>query len=430
MKLTIATSVLASSISVAAESLPDPVGRSLRDAVEDTARATHRSLSLAHDQQNDITAMLKERRASKKQNSNVIRNLQNKLKRSRLRNQAQDDSAASDTDLDLGFFDRNLQANITEPESNVTEPEELSVIEELLNLCNTRDEKTGFSCSCSNIDVDAYTANVFCTYDQNCLPPSENACGGSATFCFVETYELEVLAPGTGSSKVCYEVNSPTTFTYCYGLNYNGVQASPSACYLEVDGTQCSSCDFYYESPARESSCFAFDCNNVDDVIGVGSVCGNETVVSAKIEDYLIYGPLPCEGGCNICPQGGEMQNLDNNVTLITGEQYQCFQLNLAALFGYLQDVPGDLCNTLPAIVNQPCECPGFDDVSTPLVDPTSDEAPTGGVPGQPTGDVDGFFPGEGEAGNGGSGSAAAFSGFTGFAVTTAVTCLFSWMMA
>lgn len=345
MKLTIAASILASSISAEAKSLPDPSGKLIRNAVDDSQNSNRHSLSVSTPS-DDISAFFKERRSTRKQNNNVIRNIQRKL-----RNQAGKNGDSSDAELDLGFLSRHLQENITDTE------EEQSTMDQLIELCSNTNVD-GISCTCTNVDADAYTANVVCAYDESCLEPTENFCKTDVTFCFVETYELEVRAPGTGQSKICYEVNTPTNFTYCYGLTYPGNE-SPTTCFLEVDGDLCSSCEFTYVADDPEETCNAFDCTNIDNAIGSGTVCGNETIVSRKIEDYLIYGALPCEGGCNICPGGGEMMNMYNSVTLLTGQSYSCNQLYLAASLGYLNEVPGDLCNALPAIVNVPCECTG-----------------------------------------------------------------------
>merc|ERR1712232_1166975 len=93
------------------------------------------------------------------------------------------------------------------------------------------------------------------------------------------------------------------------------------------------------------------------------------------IEDFLTYAALPCPGGCNICPFGGEMTNRDAEVTMSTGDVYFCYQLNLAGMLGYLTDIPGDLCNALPAIVDEPCGCEGGVETepttAAPLVAPT-----------------------------------------------------------
>jgi len=64
------------------------------------------------------------------------------------------------------------------------------------------------------------------------------------------------------------------------------------------------------------------------------------------------------------------MTNLDANVTMITGDSYYCYQLNLAAQLGYLENIPGDLCSSLPAIVNEPCGCTGMVEPGTPTESP------------------------------------------------------------
>ena len=366
MRFTVAATVITSSVSATAEFPSSLAGEPLRNAI---VHSSHRSLAISEKNQQDITTVLKERRASKKQNGRISRHLNSKLRNLKLRNQPEEVGDEFDADLDLGFLSRNLQ-------ENMTEPEEANVIEDLMDLCAGENGVPGFSCSCSNIDVDAYTANVVCSYDSNCLEPTPNACGENATFCFVETYELKVTGPGAGSSKICYDVNAPINFTYCYGLTYAEDTGIPQTCFLEVDNTECNLCEFTFQSNAPNVTCNQFDCTNIDNTIGSGIACGDDTIVSKKIEDYLVYGPLPCEGGCNICPQDGEMMNLYNNVTMITGEQYSCSQLNLAALMGYLQDVPGDLCNVLPSIVDEPCECTSLSEVVTlpPIV---ADETPT-----------------------------------------------------
>jgi len=189
---------------------------------------------------------------------------------------------------------------------------------------------------------------------------------------------------------------------------------------LEVDDTPCNFCEFSTDPSYPNVTCNTFDCTNIDDAIADGTVCGDDTIVSKKVEDYLIYGPLPCEGGCNICPGGGEMMSLESSVQLVTGETYFCSQLNLAALMGYLQGVPGDLCNALPAIVDGPCECMGGE-TTIPVTEDTPEEAPTEteAAPDDTPADV--------------PDSAAAFSSTGVLTVATVgagVASVFSWMMA
>lgn len=360
MKFTVAATLLATSVTA--------TSGSDHSVANDAASASHRGLAVSLEDRFEVTSVLKERRASKNKGK-VIRNLQRKLQQRQLGNEDEEDSQVHEEDLDLGIFSRGLQANATEPE------EELSVMEQLIELCgDTEETDESFSCTCADLNVEAYTASVTCAYAENCLTPTEDICGGNTTFCFLETYNLEVTAPGTGSSAICYELTSPLSFNYCYGLTYTDESTTPSGCVLEVEGNQCNSCEFYFYDSQPNVTCNNFDCSNADETIGSGIICGDDTIVSAKIEDHLTYAPLPCEGGCNICPSNGEMSLVDNNVTMITGDVYQCWQLNLAAQAGYLQDMPGDLCNSLLEVVNEPCGCVVPPATEVPEVTPTSDE--------------------------------------------------------
>jgi len=118
----------------------DPAGESSGNAADDASLAVNRGLAVSTDRKQDITNILKERRKSKRENSKIIRNLRNKLKRSKLRNLVEEDGGTSDVDLDLGFFSRDLQENATEPE------EEPSAIDELIELCTYGTSEPGFYC--------------------------------------------------------------------------------------------------------------------------------------------------------------------------------------------------------------------------------------------------------------------------------------------
>lgn len=412
MKFTVATTLLATSITAA-------VG-SDRDAANDAASASHRGLAVSLEDRFEVTSVLKQRRASKNKGK-VIRNLQRKLQNREIRNLGEQDAEAPEDHLDFGLFSRGLQSNVTESEP---EPEQ-SVMEQLLELCSGDDSDPSFTCSCSNLDVDQYTASIDCTYAENCLQPTENICGGNATFCFVEAYKLDVTAPGTGSSSICYEITSPMEFNYCYGLTYADKSLNPSGCFLEVDGNQCNSCDFSIDATNPNVTCNTFDCSNTDETIGMGIICGDDTIVSTKIEEYLTYAALPCDGGCNICPLDGVMELLDNDVTMITGDIYQCWQLNLAAQVGYLQSMPGELCTSLPAIVNAPCGCNGGVSTAPPEPAPVEEDVKPEVQATQPTETpVASEVPVEPvEA----SDSASVTSGFAFAATVLAAT--FSWIM-
>lgn len=415
MKLTVAATALASSISATAESLVEPSGKSLQDVVDDSERQRHRNLAGAMHSQQEITSILKGRRALRKENGGILRGIQRKLKSKslELRNQHSDVSDSGDA-FDLGFFSRDLQANSTVVETNSTVPKpqtnstvkepkpEKTIIEELLELCDKGNPGIGLSCECTNVNETAYEINVFCSYDETDCYVTENACGTNETFCYDYTSHLDLKSPGEGTQKICYDVSSPIEFSYCYELVYGGQRVAASACNFEFNGDQCSSCIF------AEDDCSTFDCTNIDDAVGTGTTCGNETLWRMKVQDHLLYAPLPCEGGCNICPGNGEMTNLETIVSVPTGEFYYCYQLNLAALFGYLQYVPGNLCSALPPIVSEPCGC-------------------TGGVV-----DLGDISTGGGSSGSGkeSKSSAAIFSGIGALATTAVATSILSWIMA
>jgi hypothetical protein len=335
MKFTTAAAVLASTTTVTA--LDNDANRAL--SMMDFSSKGDRS---------EISSLLQERLAGKNKGK-VLRNLQSKAGRSQLRNLGEEEELEAPSDvIDVGLFSRHLQSNITEPE------EGLSIMEQILMVCADDSDPT-FDCVCSNVDIDLYTASVSCTYIESCLDPTPNACGDTVTFCYEKIYNLEVSGAGIGSSETCYNVNSPETFQYCFGSQYTIPDSTfPTGCSLQLDGEQCS-CAIYRNE--NNVTCSNFDCSNIDDVVGAGTICGDETVVQLKIEDYLIYAPLPCDNGCKICPGNGDMNELYNEVTLISGDAFACWELNLAAQSGYFAGLPGDLCSALPELVAEPCEC-------------------------------------------------------------------------
>lgn len=357
MKLIVASTILASSVTTTIGSVRKNVG-------DNSVSTIGKSLSVSSTKKkSDSTVIkkLKEQRALKRENGNVINQLKNKLDRTSNSSMSRNPAKQSN-EIDVGALgvSRNLQGNATES----------TVIGDLYDLCSSDATDPEFTCTCTNLNLTAYTASVSCAYAEKCLEPTENSCKENMTFCFVETYNLEVSAPGSGSSSICYDVTTPYSFSYCYGLTYSGDSETPSGCFLELDDTKCNSCVFSVSPIYPNVTCNDFDCNNIDTGVGTGQICGDDTIVSMKIEEYLTYAPLPCPGGCNICPGGGEMTNLDANVTMITGDSYYCYQLNLAAQLGYLEEIPGDLCSALPDIVAQPCGCEGGTTAS-PVAAPT-----------------------------------------------------------
>jgi len=412
MKFTAAATVLASSITASAESLPNPAGGSLSNAANE---ASHHSLAVAMKGQDDIKGILKERRFLKKTN-NVSRNLQDKLKRRTLRNQATEDGITSNAELDIGLFSRDLQQNITEGEREET----LSVIEVLVKECSDN----GY-CTCSNVDVDAYTATVTCSYEEECYGTAD-ACEDQVDFCQERHIELHVTAPATGYSKNCYSVNAPLEFTYCYGLEYFGEAGPPTSCFLELDGSKCNSCE-WVEGDAPDTYCTVYDCSNVD-ADYIGTECSEKTIARKRVEDFVLYSPLPCENGCNICPEGEEITIFYEYVTFALSidkvYSYTCTNLFVAGLKGKLNDIPsdmGDLCYSLESVVDGPCAC----EVPPTPWDNTDTDTATYEAPVEAT--IEGIDSEGTDKSSLESESAGARFGSDGFAIVAIVASIFSW---
>jgi len=159
MKLAVATAILASSISTTSGSLRNHADGSLSTIRRDL------SISSISNKESDATAVLKERRASKKLNGKVVHHLKNKLERTKLRNLAEQQT----NELDVGALSRDLQGG----QSNLTEGNELStIIGDLYDLCTSNQTDPGFKCTCSNLDLEGYTATVSCEYAEECLAPT------------------------------------------------------------------------------------------------------------------------------------------------------------------------------------------------------------------------------------------------------------------
>jgi len=442
MKFTVITAVLASSVTATAESVKNLAGKSVHDVVAADLHLhlpRHRDLAVSTNDKDGIRAILKEHRASKMRNGGMVRRLQDKLKRSKLRNQpqalSQKDGDVSDGDMDLGFFSRNLQ-NETDTEAEPEPEEEMNAIEAMALKCGSTNYYSGpnYDCSCSNIDVDGYVGTTFCTYDDYSAT-RQNACGEYTQIDFVITNSFDFTASGELTTKRCYNVNSPMEpFSYCYSYSVDE-SSGFNACSFEVDGSQCNSCEFEYYTTEQNTTgtCRNFDCTNLDDDdITTGIVCGEESMTTMKLEPYLITEQLPCEGGCSLCPEGERMTNFDTAVTLLTGDIYSCSELNFFAGTGTLANVPGDLCNALPALVNGPCGCAIYE-----TLEPTSApvEVPAGETPVETLDDTPADSPvniGDAvsdpavdEPGE----SAAPCSGIDRIAIATAVASIFLWIV-
>jgi hypothetical protein len=234
---------------------------------------------------------------------------------------------------------RNLQANST-------------LISDLYNICYGQDKYS--HCTCSGVDVAAYTGSVSCTYTPSCME-LPNACGENITFCYTQTYDLTVLGQYNGNAKSCYIFDKPKELAYCYTVVLPG-DGAPSFCEIEVDGTTCNSCQSsqqYYQGSF--TACTIFDCTNTK--IATANTYCTYNIPTAQVQNTLLYDPLPCDHGCSLCGEGKSVVNTGVPFQLPNNDTYPCGVVELAALAGYFNGT--DLCTELAGPVAYTCGCSG-----------------------------------------------------------------------
>jgi hypothetical protein len=269
---------------------------------------------------------------------------------------------------------------------------ETSLIDDIAELCsgNTTNNDEYVSCDCVDIDVEAYSGSVSCSYTPLCgdLP---NICQSNITFCYSMTYDLTVEAQYEGTGTLCYNFTSPETFEYCYGVVYAG-SPEPESCTMQAFGEQCNSCGFTqvtYPGDDTPQDCLEFDCSNTQ--LGLAETLCDYSVMEVVIADYLLYSALPCPDGCNLCGPDGYMTSPYANITLPTGEAYACGLLEIASLAGYFAGFEPDLCSILPPLVEGPCGCetgpstPGGGGTTEPGTPTAPTTAPPATTPTTPT---------------------------------------------
>jgi hypothetical protein len=234
-----------------------------------------------------------------------------------------------------------------------------TLISDLYDVCYGPDKET--SCTCSGVDVAAYTGSISCTYSPSCME-LPNACGENVTFCYTQTYDLTVTAQYVGEGKSCYIFDQPKEQSYCYAVVMPS-DGAPPYCEIEVDGTKCNSCQStqqLYQGVYR--SCNLFDCTNTE-IGAANSDCSNN-IPTLQIQNTLLYDPLPCDHGCSLCGDdqtvvnGGVPFTLPNNIT------YPCGVVELAASAGFFNGT--DLCTELAGPVAYTCGCTGSEAQSQP----------------------------------------------------------------
>lgn len=248
---------------------------------------------------------------------------------------------------------RHLQAGAT------------TVLDSLGELCNLT---AGVTCETCAVDVDAYTATVNCTYDESCYMLG-GYCGSNETMEFCETAHVmaTVTGPGAYNSTLSFDVSQPDDFTYRVTFNSTGEDETEDkpACEIEVDGVVCTSCTPLVDN-STGTFCPAFDCDNT--VVDASTQdCGFS--ISDAWAGAWLYNQLPCEGGCNLCGDGGRMGNPMEYFTIPNVATVNCFDTQLSALEGEFNE---QQCSELRDLATEPCGCDG-----SPPPTPVPTQAPS-----------------------------------------------------
>lgn len=307
------------------------------------------------------------------------------------------------------LMDRTLQEDANNATDYYVSTPKLDII---YALCDGGVTYPGLLCQCSGVDPVNYVATANCAFPEACSEEPDVCGDTNVTFCSTSSFDFWIIGPGTTFVEYCQNFTAPEAFSYCASdlFSYFG-----TTCKITVSDVLCDVCTPYTNGRG-------FDCINTP-LNYTGYAPSNFTIVQGFIAlqyNSPIYDGRPCPSGCNLCGgEGGYMTNTDVTVTLpITGDVETCGQIEFAALTGvFANSTDGvDLCQVLPALVNEPCGCSSMGGEGMmsgpPVAAPTptdEDGAATTGSPSSSTG----MAPSS-------SGAAAVSVPTKGFAVATA----------
>jgi hypothetical protein len=218
------------------------------------------------------------------------------------------------------------------------------------------------TCTCSNVDEEAYTLEASCKNIQDSCWEYYSRCGAKVPYC--SSYENVVKLEGKEARTTtrCTVNQKPYDQKLCYTVDVVGY--SVESCSMEFNGETCNSCTVVtkeggsscYDVNGTETcstwtyTCYEFDCTNTEGQ-HKGSSCKSE---GNKLRKYLNY--FDCVK-CNICEQAGEtgLITLPYGVleTPRLGEQ-QCFQADFRGRSQYWQT---DECAQLQELAADVCGC-------------------------------------------------------------------------
>jgi hypothetical protein len=188
----------------------------------------------------------------------------------------------------------------------------------------------------------------------------ETACGPqlpNVTFTYNLTSTLEVLAPLTATSELCFEVIEPISFDYCETIEREGVDAD-STCTIAINGVDCTSCAFTAiddtttVDPEDYQVCRVVDCTNTDYAFE-GTVCDNFAILGAAINNFLTYDYVPCPDACFLC--GSEDSSTSTPNAPFVDDDLSCGLVELLALTGY--PIIVDMCSEFSTEFQDACSC-------------------------------------------------------------------------
>jgi hypothetical protein len=253
----------------------------------------------------------------------------------------------SSNDLDTAV-DSVITESGRQRHSRTMQDSTTSFLEMAEEVCSMED----LTCNTCAVNADAYTAEFDCEYDLNCYTLGSLCKTTQIEFCENHTLAGTLSGQNDFQSKVCYTLTKPEDFSYCVTYTYFPDPEVDATCEIEIDGVICNSCTLLFQGAVSGDWCREFDCENTR--LGKSANNCDYSILEAFTTGYL-YDQLPCEGGCNLCGEGGSMMYSSTmEFTIPRVSTMNCFQTQLMALTGTFNS---EQCLELETLVQEPCNC-------------------------------------------------------------------------
>jgi hypothetical protein len=223
------------------------------------------------------------------------------------------------------------------------------------------------TCTCSNVDEEAYTLEASCQREQSCFNTSSR-CGSEFLYCSGYQNVLKLKGKGAKTTTRCTENEAPYYQKLCY--KFEVVDNVVESCSIEFNGETCNSCTvetqeagtscYYNEDNTKTCSpwyqtCYVFDCSNTAGK-HTGSNCDWPNTAN-KLSRNMNY--IDCVQ-CNICELAGETGLVSLPYEKIEIQRYgylqevECFQADFR---GKSQELSTDDCAKVQEIALNACGC-------------------------------------------------------------------------